>query len=175
MTNASQPSFILAIYPTSHGFAFVLFEGPKAPFDWGVKGIRGKRKNAKTVDEVKALLERYHPETLVIEHAGAGQARRAERIKRLYRMLRHLADVEQVEVGRIPRAEVRTCFAAVGAVTKYEIAKAIATEIPAFAHRLPRVRRLWMSEDPRQSLFDAAALGLAFYARRALSAPASDD
>lgn len=69
MTNASQPSFILAIYPTSHGFAFVLFEGPKAPFDWGVKGIRGKRKNAKTVDEVKALLERYHPETLVIEHA----------------------------------------------------------------------------------------------------------
>ncbi len=174
MTSTPHPSFVLAIYPTSHGFAFVLFEGPEAPFDWGVKGLRGKRKNAKTVDEVQALLGRYHPETLVIEHTGAGQARRAERIKRLYRMLRHLAAVEQVDVQRIARTEIRTCFAVVGAATKYEIAKAIATEIPAFAHRLPRVRRLWMSEDPRQSLFDAAALGLAFYARKAPDASASD-
>lgn len=175
MTSTSPQSFVLAIYPTSHGFAFVLFEGPQAPFDWGVKGIRGKRKNAKTVDEVNALIERYHPETLVIEHTGTGQVRRAARIKRLYRMLRHLAAVAQVDVRRIDRSDIRACFASVGAVTKYEIAKAIATEIPAFAHRLPRVRRLWMSEDPRQSLFDAAALGLAYYARKASDAPTRDD
>lgn len=175
MTSTPHPSFVLTIYPTSHGFAFVLFEGPDAPFDWGVKGIRGKRKNAKTVDEVKTLIERYHPEALVIEHTGTGKVRRAARIKRLYRMLRHVADVEQVDVHRIARIDIRACFAPVGAVTKYEIAKAIATEIPAFAHRLPRVRRLWMSEDPRQSLFDAAALGLAFYARKASDAEVKDD
>ena len=60
---------------------------------------------------------------------------------------------------------MKECFASVGAGTKYEIAKAIATQIPAFAHRLPRLRKIWMSEDPRQSLFDAAALGLTFFAR----------
>lgn len=171
MTSIPHPSFVLSVYPTSHGFAFVLFEGPEAPFDWGVKEIRDKQKNAKTLDEVKTLIERYHPETLVIENTATRQVRRAPRIKRLYCMLRHLATVEQLDVQRIARAEIRGCFASVGAVTKYEIAKAIATQIPAFAHRLPRVRRLWMSEDPRQSLFDAAALGLAYYARKAPDVP----
>ena len=68
------------------------------------------------------------------------------------------------EVSRISRDAIRACFASVGARKKYDIAQAIARQIPALAHRPPRVRKIWMSEDPRQSLFDAAALGLAFYA-----------
>lgn len=58
----------------------------------------------------------------------------------------------------VPR-DIDVCFIGntdptAGAFTKYEIAKAIARRIPAFAHRLPRLRKLWMSEDPRQGLFD---------------------
>ena len=164
MTQNTHPSFVLALYPTSHGFSFVLFEGPDAPFDWGVKEVREKRKNPKVLDDVKALIELYHPEVLVMEDTDKGKIRRAARIRRLYRMLRHLASIEEIDVHRFTRADIRACFASVGAVTKYEIAKAIATQIPAFAHRLPRVRKLWMSEDPRQGLFDAAALGLTYYA-----------
>ncbi|MEF8699268.1 MAG: hypothetical protein V5B33_08065 [Candidatus Accumulibacter sp. UW20] len=165
MIKNTQPTFVLALYPTSHGFAFVLFEGPDAPFDWGIKEVRQKSKNSKVLDDVKVLIERYHPEVLVLQNTDQGQARRAARIRRLSCMLGHLALSLHMEVYQFTRAELRDCFASVGAVTKYEIAKAIATQIPAFAHRLPRVRKLWMSEDPRQSLFDAAALGLTYYAR----------
>lgn len=164
MTKLIQPPFVLSLFPTSHGFAFVLFEGPDAPFDWGVKEVRQKSKNAKVLDDVKALIALYHPEVLVMEDIEGGKMRRAARIRRLSRMLGHLALAEQIEVHRFTRADIRACFASVGAVTKYEIAKAIALQIPAFEHRLPRVRKLWMSEDPRQSLFDAIALGLTYYA-----------
>ncbi len=80
-------------------------------------------------------------------------------------MLAHVAEAEFVELHRYSRVAVKECFAPVGASTKYEIAKAVATQIPAFAHRIPRFRKPWMSEDPRQSLFDAAALGLTFFAQ----------
>lgn len=163
MTPAPTQHFALAVYPTCHGFSFVLFEGPDAPFDWGIKEVRERQKNAKTLEGVQAIVERYRPEVLIIEDTAHG-SRRTTRIRRLYRMLAHLAATEEIEVVRYTRADICACFASVGAKTKYEIAKAIAKEIPAFMHRLPPVRKIWMSEDPRQSLFDAAALGITHYA-----------
>jgi len=165
MNDAIDRQFVLAVYPSSHGFAFVLFERPDAPFDWGMKQIRKRNKNAQTLEWIKKLVDRYEPEVLVFE-APSAKSKRTDRIVRLYRMLTHFAIIEQLSVSRYTRAEVRSCFATVGASTKYEIARVIANQIPAFMHRLPPVRKIWMSEDPRQSLFDAAALGIAHYARK---------
>ena len=165
MTHEAQSNLVLAIYPFSRGFAFVLFEGPESPFDWGVKEIKEKHKNTKTLDAIKKLTERYRPEVLVIENTENKSARRTSRIRKLYRMLMHLAIAEYIDVCRCSRSEVAAFFAAMGARTKYEIARAISAQIPAFAHRMPGIRKPWMSEDPRQSLFDAAALGLTYYAR----------
>lgn len=158
-----ETHFVLAFYPTTHGFAFVLFEGPLAPFDWGVRELRGSRKNARSLLALKKLIDRYHPEVLVIENTSHLTSRRVERIRRLHRLMRHLADAEGIPTHRYTRSNVRACFSLVGAIRKQEIAEAVAMMIPAFAHRLPRKRRIWMSEDPRQGLFDAAALGLTYY------------
>lgn len=162
---------ILAVYPFSRGFGFVLFEGPGSPFDWGVREIKEKHRNVKTLDEIKKLIDRYRPEALVIEDISERPSHRSARIRKLYRMVSHLAAAEFVELYRFPKSAVQGYFASVGAVTKYEIAQAISTQIPAFAHRMPRVRKPWMSADPRQSLFDAAALGLVFYGSRGIPSP----
>lgn len=174
MTHENPQNLVLSIYPFSRGFAFVLFEGPESPFDWGVKEIKEKHKNTKTLAEIKKIIDRYRPEVLVIENTTGKDSRRTSRIRKLYRMLVHFAEAEYVDLHRCSRTEVRACFASVGASTKYEIAKAIATQIPAFVHRMPRLRKVWMSEDPRQSLFDAAALGLTYFARGTRS-PYADD
>lgn len=166
MSPRLETRFVLSVVPTCHGFSFVLFEGPEAPFDWGTKDIRSTQKNAKTLDGVKAIMHRYRPEVLILEDAASG-TKRTTRIRRLFRMLVHLADTEGIAVIRYARKDIRSCFASVGAKTKYEIAKAIANQIPAFMHRLPPIRKIWMSEDPRQSLFDAAALGITHYASSA--------
>jgi hypothetical protein len=174
MTDVRPQNLVLAVYPFSRGFAFVFFEGPDSPFEWGVKEIKEKHKNTKALEAIKKLVDQYRPEVLVIEDTTDGGWRRTSRIRKLYRMLVHFATAEYIELHRCTKDDVKTCFASVGAGTKYEIAKVIATQIPAFAHRIPRFRKPWMSEDPRQSLFDAAGLGLTYFAGNIQSPYAED-
>lgn len=165
MNGATLENAVLAIYPFSRGFAFVLFAGPDAPFDWGVKEVKEKHRNTKTLEEIKKIIDLYVPTVLVIEDTTDKESRRSSRIRNLYRKLARLAEAEDIGLFRYSKLDVRDCFASLSAHTKYEIAKAVAAKIPGFAHRMPRYRKVWMSEDPRQSLFDAAALGLTFFFR----------
>jgi Holliday junction resolvasome RuvABC endonuclease subunit len=165
MRRAAYAPFILAISPSARGFAFVLFEGPTTPFDWGIKDIRGNDKNAESLAAITKLIRDYRPSALVIEEADARESRRGDRIRTLLRTVAEMAEAEGITVVRYTRAQVRRTFGTEGARTKPEIAKAVAAQIPALATRLPPLRKIWMSEDRRQSLFDAAALGFTFFAR----------
>ncbi|MBI2755072.1 MAG: hypothetical protein HYX46_16380 [Betaproteobacteria bacterium] len=136
--------------------------------------IKGPKKNRRTLDLISKLVERHHPDVLVIEDTTAKGSRRSTRIRRLYRLIAHLAATEQIEIHRYSQQIVREILAPTGAMTKHDVALAIARQIPAFTHRLPRARKAWMSEDPRQSLFDAAALGLTYFAR-GIRTPYADD
>lgn len=156
----TYPDLVLAIATTMHGFAFVLFEGPLTPFDWGVVRVRKSNKNAVILARVKRLIERYHPECMVLEDLTPRMARHSSRIRAFSLRLEHLAATDAMDIYRYDRASIRRCFAPIGARTKVEIGHAIAQQIPAFQHRLPPLRKIWMSEDARQSLFDAAALGM---------------
>jgi Holliday junction resolvasome RuvABC endonuclease subunit len=165
---------ILAIYATSKGFAFVLFEGPESPFDWGVRDIRNPSRNRKCIEAIEKIFEQYQPGILVIEDTSDRLSRRTARIRRLYQSLTHLAKTNVIDVYRCPKDAIRKTFGSVGAVTKHEIAQAIARQIPAFSIRLPRVRKPWMSQDSRQGLFDAAALGICYYAHAKAALPSDD-
>jgi hypothetical protein len=175
MPRPSTPhDLVLAVQLSSFGFAFVLFEGPESPFDWGLKDIRQREKNTRTVVEVKRLIDRYRPAVLVIQDTAGQSPSRSARVRRLSRMLVQLAAAEYVDVHRCSKAEVRAFFSAYGARTKNEIAKVIATQIPAFAHRMPRLRRGWVGEDARQAHFDAAALAMTYFSR-GIPSPYADD
>jgi hypothetical protein len=50
---------------------------------------------------------------------------------------------------------------------KDEIASVLGERFPELAPRVPPRRRAWQSEDYRMSIFDAAALGVAYFDRRA--------
>ncbi len=154
------------LYPTARGFSFIVFEGPESPYDWGVKKFTGQHKNQRCIDAIKKLIDQYQPYAVILEDTYDTDIHRASRIKKLYFRIAHLAQSERIEVHRFTRAKVKNTFRRSGASTKYEIAQAVAIHIPAFAHRLPPLRKPWMSEDPRMSLFDAAALGLTFFATR---------
>jgi hypothetical protein len=71
------------------------------------------------------------------------------------------------------RETIRECFERSGARTRHDIALSIAEQIEVFRRRLPRERKRWDSEDVRQSLFDAAALALTYFAVNALKASPS--
>lgn len=74
-----------------------------------------------------------------------------------------LAETQSIPAFAYSRAQVRQCFGHLGLATKHSIAEAIAKHIPAFERFLPPVRKIWMSEDARMGLFDAATLVLEFF------------
>lgn len=160
MNKVTYPDLVLSVTLASRGFAYVIFEGPQTPLDWGIVDTKGGQKNRQIKARIAKLLARYQPEALVLENIKRKQARRSDRLKRASLQLQHLADARGVDVTCYDRATIRQAFAPVGATTKVEIAEAIAMAIPAFTHRLPPKRKIWMSESRRQLLFDAASLGM---------------
>lgn len=163
MTNGIPDTLVFSVSPSARGFAFVLFESPLAPYDWGVKDLRGSGKNRRTIRFVESMIERYHPLVLVLEDWTDDLCRRSARIIDLYERLVLVARKHLVRVIRVSKERLRQCFARVIPTTKYEIALAIAKQIPALSFQVPPTRRIWMSEDPRQALYDAAALAIAAY------------
>lgn len=163
MTGARRGELVLALHPHARGVAFALFESPLSPIDWGVKRVTGGEKNAQSLEVIKCLVERLQPDILVLEDLTSGRVRRSRRIRRLQWLIASYGEGQSIEVHWINRQDIRECFKAVGAVTRYEIAQAIASQIHAFGHRLPPVRQIWMTEDARMGLFDAASLVMTHY------------
>jgi Holliday junction resolvasome RuvABC endonuclease subunit len=156
---------VLAIYLSTHGFAFVLFESLQAPFDWGVHGPppSGADRNEWCQRRVAKIFEQSVPELLVLQDMSKGAFRRTDRIQQLNQAVIERAEAHGIPVFAYSREQVRVCFAQYGIATKDAIAEAIAKNVPALARYTPPKRKPWMSEDRRMALFDAAALALTFY------------
>ena len=111
MSWAFRHRLVLALYPFSRGIAFVLFEGPLAPFDWGIKEFRNTDKNAASLGHVEQLIELYQPSHIVIEEWK--DAHRSARILGLYASIEKLAQLNGVsarasdEVGTACRSSGR--------------------------------------------------------------------
>ena len=156
---------VLSVSLTIRGFAFILFEGPRTPVDWGIFDARGSKKNANCLARVSALVRRFRPDLLVLEHTEHISSLRSARVRSLSRDLCALAEEYGVPLARVSRQEIKNAFAPLGASTKDEIAEVIAEELPVLVRYLPPTRKPWMSEDARMGLFDAAALYLALVER----------
>ena len=154
---------VLAICPFSRGFSFVLFDGPDSPFEWGIREIKEKQKrNAKTLAAIKELVDAYFPMAVVIEELGE-HSKRGTRIRKLNSNIGKLAEKEDIGLYRFSYADVCEYFFSMPHARKRDIRVAVTKKIPGFAQYMPPKREAWMSQHPRESLFDAAALGLTFY------------
>jgi Holliday junction resolvasome RuvABC endonuclease subunit len=155
----------LAIYLTTRGFGFVVFEGRQRTIDWGVKDARGD-KNRKVLAKIEELMSWYRPDLLVLENIEEPDCRRADRIRNLHWQIAELAKTRKIPVRQFTRSDIKTAFASRKASTKYEIAQAVSQELPDLAPWMPPPRKIWMSEDRRLGMFDAASLALTFFDTR---------
>lgn len=162
MKNEGSPFRVLALDPTSRGFGFVVFEGPETLIDWGLAHVR-PADQYKALARIEALIKLHQPDLVVVENTAARDSRRSLRVKELLKAIVQLAQERKVRVQRVSRRDVRQAFANGGAVTKEQIASVIASRYRELASRLPPPRKIWMSEDVRMSLFDAAALACTYF------------
>jgi hypothetical protein len=166
MNHTRRYLLALSVHLNTRGFAFVLFESPLAPFDWGTPEIRGARKHERCLKKIATIIDQYDPEGLVLQDMSDEGTQRAQRIVKLNAAIIAIAKSRELPVFQYGRDMVRnTFFQQHGVMTKQEIAEIIARSIPAFGRYLPSPRKPWQSEDARMGMFDAAAMGLVFYQR----------
>jgi len=155
---------VLSIDPSIKGFGFAVMEGPEELIDWGLKIVKGN-KNAECLKKVAQLIDHYNPDIIVVEDYQHKSSRRTPRVRRLLKAILALALTKRVKGNSVSRARVRTAFSqnSNGQPTKHFIANEIAKRFPELAPRLPRLRKPWMSEDERMSIFDAIAFALTMF------------
>jgi hypothetical protein len=146
-----MPERILAIDPTSRGFAFAVLEAPAFLVDWGERIVPAK--SGGLLRKVDELLLRHEPTLLVIEDLAAPGSRRRKRARREIRSIELLALKRGLATEHVSCLAVTDAFAP--AKSKFEVALRLAESFPTLAQRLPRKRKAWMTEDTRTNIFDA--------------------
>jgi len=149
------PALTLGITPDTRGFGWAAFDGPFSAYDFGMVFVRSN-KNERCIRHFERLLDRLEPELVVMEDPSRGF--RSGRMRDLHRSLRASTMRREIDLATYSRDDVLRCFETVDARTNQEIAEAVAKQVQGLAHKLPRKRQAWASEDRRLVLFGAAAL-----------------
>src|SRR5438309_9258981 len=153
---------VLAVYPVSGGFGFVVFEGPHNLIDSGLKSSR-HNDNGRCLALMRDLISHYAPDVVITENLSGENSRRGRRAKHLISRIAKLAPQLEIALESVSRSQVKNWFAQSGASTRQQIAVSIAKRFPELYYSLPKPRKPWMSEDSRMSIFEAAALDFIFY------------
>lgn len=156
----SEKVFALDLHPLSFGFA--IFEGPEGLVDWGIKSFRHGANAVKVPLNAKLalLLEQHEPDVVVI------RTPRTAALKSVARTIAAMARYRRIPVRLISRTSLRGAFPE-NNHNKYQIATVLATRYPELSPRLGPKRKLWQAERYSMCIFDAVALGIAYFMRGA--------
>ena len=112
------------------------------------------------------LLQSFAPFAIVIKRERWDRAQTNPHIRSLIEVVTRVASAHSVSICLIGDDNVRQTFRNMGCETRDEIAAALARIFPELQWKLPPKRRAWQSEHPRMAMFDAVALGLAYWQHR---------
>ena len=169
MSDSKNQKRVLALDVCPRSFGFVVFEGSRQLLDWGVKSFRPGANAVKVPASKKfnALVDEFAPATVVLKERPTETNRR--RATLLHAILKQ-AKNRQLAVRFLTHRVVKKAFAG-DERNKYTIASALAKRFPELAPKFPGERKIWQSEDYRMSIFDAAALGTAYFEQKRRSNP----
>ena len=150
-------SRLIGLHCSAKGFGYAVFEGT-AIYDWGTVVARDD-KNEMSLRKLARILDRYSPETMVLEDIEQSSAR-AERIRHLYVAIAALCATRGIDLHRYAQSDVRQTFRLPETGTRQDVAEAVVLHTDVLAPRLPPARKAWQSEARRMTIFSAAAVAL---------------
>jgi hypothetical protein len=158
---------ILAIDLRHNRSGFASFEGHRQLLGWGVRfyATGDEPESVMMGKRVKALLQLYNPSVIVIMNERWDRAIDDPRAGLLNDAILRLADAAQIEVRTLRQEQIRQSFALMNSHTRYEAASSLARIFPELASRLPPQKRAWETEHSIMPMFDAVALGLAYWSQ----------
>jgi hypothetical protein len=82
-----------------------------------------------------------------------------------------IATSHSIQIFLVEHDDIRKTFSDMDCETKDDIAAALTRIFTELVWRLPPKRRPWQSEHPRMAIFDAIALGLAYWQHQGTKLP----
>jgi len=147
---------IIAIYPNTLGFGYVILNDKGEILDYGLTSIRPVQ-NDKCLTKIKEIVCYYQPHILILEDYE--NSIKSERIKELIKRINDCT-LYDMKIFKYTREQVKDTFELFGARNKYEISKKISEAYPQLKNKVPDKRKPWEPENYYQGIFDALALVL---------------
>jgi hypothetical protein len=162
---------ILAIDLRHRRFGFAVFEGHRSLLGWGARiyPATGEAEVAMMSRRLVSLLQLFSPSVIVTTRERWERASISTHVQSLEAELLRIAAARSVAVHVIGQSQVRQSFLKLGCETRYQIAASLSRIFPELTPRLPPARRLWDSEHSSMTIFDAVALGLAYWQHGSVS------
>ena len=156
---------ILAIDLRHRRFGYGVFEGHRLLIDWGERAYRAVGEEEATIASrrLAALLRLFSPSVIVLKKERWERVQGNLRLRPLAEAVARVASEHSVPIHLVGQDDIRTTFHNLGCETREEIAVALARIFPELVWRLPPKRRAWEAEHHRMILFDAIALGVAYW------------
>jgi len=153
---------VLAVYPNSKGYAYVLMQGPLIILTKRMVSV-SPVDNTRIINDIKTLIREHCPNAFIIENPKCKYSRKGVRGNQLLRSLVLCAKYQKIGVYSYSREDIRLVFEIWKAQTKYEIAEVIAKNIKSFRILLYSKPRYPDSQKYLTAIFDAVSLGITHY------------
>lgn len=147
------------VRPARLGYA--VFDGPTRLVDWGVIRFQA---SAGHVERVTHLVAFFQPSVVILRTIKKGSSSDRPSLRKIIRRIGRRVHSTGLPTARIRDANVKRTFRQYARPTKHECARITTSCFPELDWQLPPRRKPWQSENRRMSIFDATALGLAYFA-----------
>jgi hypothetical protein len=156
---------LLAIDLRHRRFGYAVFEGHKQLLDCGVRVYPavGDAEAQMAQKRLAALLGLFSPSAIVLSKERVDRALFNSQMRAVVETVRREAADNAIPIYVLEQSRVRETFFNLGCNNKDEIASALARIFPELHWNLPPKRALGDPEHSRTTVFDAIALGLAYW------------
>lgn len=163
MHHHSSVNRIISLDVRSKTLAYAILDGPLHLIDFGVS--RSTQHGFQT-SRVEKLVKRFQSDVIVLRKVPAGSKRDNPAVQAAIKSIRAKARRLSIPVMSIEKRLIDQTFRGHCKPTKYQIALLLSACYPALRWYTPQKRKIWMPEDRRMQYFDAAALGLTYFASK---------
>jgi hypothetical protein len=146
-------------------FGFAVLEGPHRLLDWGIRAYPTQPNKISVVRKRIAPLLRMFSPSVVVLPRRMSSLKKCPGLQVCRQMVRREALRRSIQTDFVGKQELKQVFEQFGSATKYQIASRIALMFPELTWKLPAARKPWQTEPHNQTIFDAIALGLTYFAR----------
>lgn len=152
---------IVSLDVRSKTLAYAILDGPLQLLDFGVSGSTHR---GFPMGRVEKLVRKFQPQVIVLRKVPAGSKRDNPAVQAAIKSIRSKARHLAIPVVSIEKRLIDQTFRPHCKPTKYQIALLLSACFSSLRWYVPEKRKIWMPEDRRMQYFDAAALGLTYFA-----------